>query len=631
MISSINDNKSTYMKFSYLVKSAWCATLLLGATAITNASSSIVTFSVDMSVQLGLGTFIPGTDQVSVHGTFNNFGTFVLTNNPSASNTNIYQGTVVDTTNPNGSLETYKFYCTDASLGWENPLNSSGKNRSARLPSNSGGSLVLPTVFFDDAGLQSTNQVTFQVDMAQQINLGNFNPGTDAAYVRSTANGWGLSWPLTNNPTILTTNTLGLVTSNVYVGTYAVATGTNSSPEFKYEYEPAGAWESPSATNQVGGGDGNRSFLDTNSQILPIVNYNDQPYAPIATNSVTFQVDMTAQTLLGNFTPGMSVNVLGAFNGWVVGSNPLTNNLSAVNTNIYSAVIGITNSLNATEIYKFTFGTGPVYESSSPKFTTLDSGPNDYNRLFYLPNGPTLVLPVVNFSDVGINDLLQTDTAVTFTVNMNGAVGTDLHVFNPSVDAVYLNGPFANYNGQIGNWYPWLGGVNPVTAPSGFQMIETSPTSGIYTNTLIIPKGTSVDFDYKYGMDIGSANQDPADDEAISGNNHNRVVRSTATGLYTMPPDTFGNQYHEPYFYALSKASGNLTVGAPSGGVVPVTWLGRPGAHLQVNTSLVGSTWQDLVATDGTNWTVGVVSTNGFVSKTNWPASNKAFFRLVKP
>jgi hypothetical protein len=35
--------------------------------------------------------------------------------------------------------------------------------------------------------------------------------------------------------------------------------------------------------------------------------------------------------------------------------------------------------------------------------------------------------------------------------------------------------------------------------------------------------------------------------------------------------------------------------------------------------------------TDGTNWTVGTVSTNGLVSATNWPASTgKLFFRLIK-
>jgi len=616
------------MKISYLLKYVGCVSLLIGATALTNASSSFVTFSVDMSVQIGLNTFVPGTDHVSARGTFNGWGELVLAQQGSST---VYTNTANDTTNPNGGVESYKFYNSHNGQWDDGDLNGAGKNRAARLPSVSGGSLVLPTVFFGDTGLQSSNLITFRVNMAQSINLGAFVPGTSTVYARGTMNGWGLSWPLTNDPTILTTNGLGLVTSNVYVGTYEVDTGTNSSPQFKYAYEPGGSWETPSANNQVGGGDGNRFFVDTASQVLPLVDYGDQPYAPIATNSVTFQVDMTAQIFAGNFHPGTDpIEVRGSFNGWTAGANPLTNNPAAANPDIYSAVIGITNSLNAAETYKFTFGTGPTYESSSPKFTTLDSGPNDYNRIFYLPNGPTLVLPAVNFSDVALNDLLQADTPVTFSVDMNGAVGTDLHVFNPSADDVYINGLFANYNGQIGTWYPWIGGVNPSPAPAGFQMIQ-SATPGIYTNTVIIPKGTPVHFDYKYGMDIGRANGGPVDDEAISGSNHYRVLRSTAAGSYVTPTDAFGNQYHEPYFYALSKAGGNLTVGAPSGGVVPVAWLGRPGAHLQVNTSLTGGAWLDLPATDGKIWTVGTSSTNGFVSRTNWPASDKAFFRLVNP
>jgi hypothetical protein len=52
-------------------------------------------------------------------------------------------------------------------------------------------------------------------------------------------------------------------------------------------------------------------------------------------------------------------------------------------------------------------------------------------------------------------------------------------------------------------------------------------------------------------------------------------------------------------------------------GVVPVEWPGQPGLHLQT-------------ATDGTNWTSGVETTNGLMSVTHWPVSGTAtFFRLV--
>jgi len=51
--------------------------------------------------------------------------------------------------------------------------------------------------------------------------------------------------------------------------------------------------------------------------------------------------------------------------------------------------------------------------------------------------------------------------------------------------------------------------------------------------------------------------------------------------------------------------------------------------HLQTATNLAGP-WVDDGATDGTNWTSGVETTNGLMSVTHWPVSGTAtFFRLV--
>jgi len=90
--------------------------------------------------------------------------------------------------------------------------------------------------------------------------------------------------------------------------------------------------------------------------------------------------------------------------------------------------------------------------------------------------------------------------------------------------------------------------------------------------------------------------------------------------------------YGEPFFNINNRGAASLTIGPASGGKVPVSWLGRPGAHLQTKPTVSGGSWQDLWATDGTNWTSGFSSTNGCVSVTNYPASSgQLFFRLVKP
>ena len=105
-----------------------------------------------------------------------------------------------------------------------------------------------------------------------------------------------------------------------------------------------------------------------------------------------------------------------------------------------------------------------------------------------------------------------------------------------------------------------------------------------------------------------------------------------------MPVDAFStNQpYQEPLFnnvnieVAGSTAGGDLSVGKLTGGEVPLSWLGRPGAQLQTASSLAGP-WTNHPETDGTNWITGSSSVNGLVSQTNWPAAGTTFFRLVKP
>jgi hypothetical protein len=148
-----------------------------------------------------------------------------------------------------------------------------------------------------------------------------------------------------------------------------------------------------------------------------------------------------------------------------------------------------------------------------------------------------------------------------------------------------------------------------------------------------------VGLQYQYGIDPGRINGGPLENEVVSGYNHIRVIRTTGLSPYVMPTDTFTNQPHQEPLFAPGNiyegigtlTGGNLTVGTPVAGKAPVSWLGRPGAHLQVKTNLASGPWQDLAATDGTNWTSGVNTANGLMSVTNWPASGNTFFRLVKP
>jgi hypothetical protein len=647
--------------------SVWAGLMLCSVGIITaQASSTFITFSVDESSNLVNGTFNPpvpanvggtpyggtGANQVYARGTFNGWGAYLPL--VQAGNGPVYTNTVNDTVDANGGNLSYIYH--DDVNGDEGPAD--WANRAALLPTNSGASLVLPTPYFNDIGPATSANVKFQVDMSEQIEIGSFHPGSgDTVVIAGSFQGWapaaGAPWVLTNDPSIVITNNNfnpPVIESNVYTTTVAITLNArysglatpNCAENFKYVIMPEYNWESPTYPNSDSGG--NRFFTE-GDQTLPLVNFNDSPYAPLA--NVTLNVDMSGVALYDANYVSNSVTAWGSFNGWANGV-VMSNNPAAPNPQLYSAAVTMGEGAAFILQYRYTNSSygGWVYDYAQ------DGGPNwvnnnNYRRIINLPITASILntnFPAVYFNDLAPDDYLPQDTAVEFSVDMNGAVGTDSYVFVPGSDGVYINGMFAgatpsNPNPAAGTsqyWYGWSSGTTPTAAPPGYQMIEVGSTT-IYTNTIILPKGTPVALSYQYGMDPGGFNQGPLEDEAASGTVHYRGVRSTQFNPYVMPTDTFSSQpYVEPFFSTGnigangSLAGGNLVVGAPVAGRIPVSWLGRPGAHLQSAGSLNGP-WQNLLATDGTTWTAGVSSTNGFVSVTNWPSIGTTFFRLVKP
>jgi hypothetical protein len=564
----------------------WAGLLL--CSAVVASANTLVTFQVDMST----ATFDPGTQTVSAHGDFNAWGAGIaLTNNPGDPTPTLWTGTT--SVAANGTVMQYK-YVIDPAGTWESIPK--GNNRLASLPATSGASLVLPMVYYADiAPTPISVDFTFQVDMAQQINVGAFDPSSSTVYPKGTFNGWGSFDPMTNNPTILRTNENGLVTSNVYVNTYTVSGSPGQTMDFKFYIDTNNKYESP-APGAVDPSDSNNRFFNLSTgptQAYPLVFFSDLPYAPVATNAVTFQVDMTAQVFAGNFDPTTGiVQVRGDFTGWATAPVVCTNDLAAPNTNLYTAVVTVVDGLGTTENYKFwsSVSANTGWETSA-------------NRTFIMIKGAAQVMPVVFFSNIDPNDLLPADTLVTFTVNMAAAAqypsGTP---FDPSVNGVWFNGDCLT-NG----WYSTWGAMWPET-----QLFDDG-THGdavagdhIYTCQYLVPKGKTLRVQYKYGIDS-------SDNENASGSDHVRYIRTV--GTYVMPLDTFGSiTNNEP-----APGFGNLKIGPASGGHVPITWLGLPGVHLQSAGNLTGGVWQDLMATEG-------------LSSTNYPVgTTPLFFRLIKP
>lgn len=459
--------------------------------------------------------------------------------------------------------------------------------------------LGVGTLLVAAVAAQAQTAVTFQCDMSAYG-----TPG--AVYVNGQFNGWGSP----GSPVLVNNG------SDVWIGTITISDPPGTVENFKFWNDTfAGNWESI----------GNRQFVLGNpingTQVLPVQAF-DVNTLPTPTNQVTFQVDMTAQVLLDNFTNDNS-NALGDPNGSItvsgdlIGSGwdngwPLTNNpsLSGNATNIYSGVVPIVGFPGSTTVnYKFRMNGG--WEGVPNRAASITSS--------------SQVLPLVFYNNNSPYDLLSAPITVTFSIYMpDGTLDDGNNItaapypFDPAGgDTLWINGDFLN------NWNnsTWPGPISDL--PAAQQMIEVG-TSGVYTNSFLVPKGNSIVLTYKYSIDS-------IDDENGFATNHVREIRSYGP-TYAMPQDVWswsvlqpnnGNPYLlkgiavtnivEPDFGYL--AIGPDPVAIPT---FPITWLGRPAVLLQNTSDLASGIWNTNIATDGTQ-------------SINWPnTGGNQFFRLMK-
>ncbi len=560
-----------------------------------------VTFSVDMTEQIVLGNFNPANgDTVYAEGTFqtNAWTGFQLT--PTVGNTNIYTGTYLDY-NPTNTAEQFKF-------GFISVANNSNgvetvDNRPFTLQA---GGQSLPLVYFNDvfpSPSATTNYLTFTIDMGPQLYLGHFNPANgDQIQVLGTFENprWTVGgFILTNNPSGSDTN--------IYSGTIADGNYPGSFENYKFVIV------SDSNTNYESGN--NRDFFTpTGSYTFPLAYFNG--VTNVYSTPVTFQVDMTVPLAIGEFNPanGDTAGCAGTFqtNSFGVGASgfTLTNNPTAVNSNVYSGTYIDHNPPGTGEQYKFvinTNGGGTAYESP------VSTG--GQNRAFVLAD-TAMTNPLVFWDDENPNQVVLTSTTITFTVNMTNAVDVFGNPFDQANDVVMVDGNFTSPQWQV---------MNHATDPTmledyGNYIMQSTTTDLLYSLSFTIPPGSPIAVTYKYGIfhNVGPDSNTNVDNEAPFNDNHLRYVRSS-DGTYNFPVDTFGIQRTnaadatEPLF-------GQLTIGAPADGQFPINWLGGiRGVYLQTTTNLVSGVWQNLSATGGG-------------SSTNWnQTAGSAFFRLVQP
>jgi|GEM_PF-2498138 len=446
-----------------------------------------------------------------------------------------------------------------------------------------------------------------------------FWPGTFSDGWKPTANrvgyddpdndlGWGIAgdfngWDGSQSP--MTSLGNGLYTNTV---TPAAA----SSHAFKFQ-SPAGNWSNINFGGDFGNGGANAGFLTLGpSQTLPVQLDLPNgrwliPSPPPPTNFVTFQIDMSAQVLLKNFTngdPNASITVSGDFEGWDNGLK-LTNNptLSGSASNVYSCVAPVVSYLPGNVNYKFRMNSGwesPASTAGGNRQATITSG--------------TQVLPLVYYNDNSTYDLVATPVTVAFTLYMpNGTVDKNGYAFDNTSDSLWINGDFIN-NWNSGTW------PGPSASFSAAQQMVEVGTSDYYTNSFVIPAGNSIYLSYKYSIDS-------TDDENGFATNHVREIRTYGT-TYTMPVDSWSWSVVKPGIgypnagitstNVVEPDYGFLNIQPKVGDSFPINWLGRPGVVLLNTASLTSGNWQTNNSTDGNQ-------------SANWPSSGSAqFFKLLK-
>jgi hypothetical protein len=543
-----------------------------------------VTFQLDLQSRIDNAEFIPGTDQIVVRGTFNDWSGNALVLAPSEAGSAIYT-TTTDVDAAAGSTVEFKFVQVRPGTDdiWE-----STPNRAFIQPSTA---IELPVSYFNNVWDGAAIPVRFQVNMATQQAANAFNPANgDFVEVRGTFNNWSSGvtflFPSAENPDI-----------------YEAVAEVFAAPGSRVEYKFVIVRVTPETTVDIWENDPNRFVMQPDeTQDLPVVYFNNVTGVPVKA-AINFAVDMNVYLDAGLLdTNTQQVYIRGNKVGW---GNPPAEGLQLLEdaarpgifTNTYSTDGQITGDVVEYKTVIWTPETAIVtWESGANKSLTF-TGTEPKNAAGYheLNVGP------VYFDGLAPGSFLNEETVVTFRVDMNNARTLSGDSFNPATDTVALNGAFLP-----GGWQPWDVLFDTQAFDDGVSGGDTTAGDGIYTVQVTLPRGAPARLVYKYGINA-------ADNEAAIGNDRVRYVRST--GTYSLPVDTFGDITQESETLDI----GTVSIARGNVGEVTLSWEGQPGVRLQKLSSLSGGTVTDLPATDGQN------------SYTVQANENMAFFRLMKP
>ena len=411
-------------------------------------------------------------------------------------------------------------------------------------------------------------KVTFQVNMAVQIQKGAFTIGTDTVEIRGsfqTAAGDTVDWA----------GFMFTMTKKSSDSIYTVsATFPDTSVGKSFEYKVVindGGWE----------GSPNRPFtVPTKDSTLDVVYYNDEMvYNPTVNNTVTFQADMSSYlgTNPGQFDPSKdSLQIMGLSN-WggyavteVTGDRTLHSTL--LHPTIFQTTLTFAGPVGDSTAYKFkafpdaNFGNGGGYELGDNRWYHFVSDTTNTNVLD--PVVPNLIIFAGD---------IQNSVAITFEVDMRGAV--DFHdkqkIDESTISFVGIKGGIPPLGNWAGNWNY----SDTVDAPTYADTISTlkvlnddgvngDATAGdsIWSLTIVMPAGTPAgSFEYKYAaaypnVDTVNGGSNYLDNEMGFGINHSYTLKDgpavTILNKFGVQAPVTGvakDNNAKPFTYALSQ------------------------------------------------------------------------------
>jgi len=262
-------------------------------------------------------------------------------------------------------------------------------------------------------GFAANVNLTFKVNMTEQIDKGNFDPNSDYVDIAGNFNGWG------GNPIPLT----DADADSVWEMTLDSLIAVDDELEFKFRIN--GSWD----TAEFPDGS-NRTYTVQSGAQTYSVWWNDfDPY--FVGSAVHFSVNMKAQINAGGFNPDINdvVKVKGTFDGW--GGTSLTDaDLDSIYDNIIKVPVG-------TMQYKFAYvDTADVIVDENLT----------QNRMYTVESvTDTIELDTVWFNNM--EALTYGEGNITFRVDMS--VLQELGFYDRSQgDSLEIRGPFNSWGGD---------------------------------------------------------------------------------------------------------------------------------------------------------------------------------------